>query len=254
MMKVVFLGTGTSQGVPVVACDCRVCRSTDLKDQRLRASVLIETGGKVFVIDAGPDFRQQMLREQVKKLDAILITHEHKDHIGGLDDVRAFNFIQRKAAEVYAGKSVLPVVLREFDYAFGEDKYPGVPEINLHEVGAEPFLVDGISIIPVSAMHHELPVLGFRIGDFAYLTDLSHISPGETEKLAGTRILVVGALRKKVHHSHMNLAQAIELIDSIKPEKAYLTHISHLMGCHAEVENELPSHVSLAFDRLTLSV
>lgn len=253
-MLITFLGTGTSQGVPVVACQCAICHSTDERDKRLRSSVMIEENSRLIIIDAGPDFRQQLLRENVCQLDGILITHEHKDHIGGLDDVRSFNFIQKKAVEVYARQSIHTVVLREFDYAFKEDKYPGAPNIRLHEVVDDPFEIGGISVIPVEAKHNELPVFGYRIGDFSYLTDMSQITEKEIQKLKGSKVVVLAALRKKVHPSHMNLAQALELIEKISPEKAYLTHISHLMGFHAEVENELPENVRLAYDGLKITI
>jgi phosphoribosyl 1,2-cyclic phosphate phosphodiesterase len=253
-MKVTFLGTGTSQGVPVVACDCKVCRSDDQRDKRLRSSVMVEINNKVIVIDAGPDFRQQMLAENVRQLDGILITHEHKDHLGGLDEIRAFNFFQKKPAEVYARSSVHRIIRKDFDYAFAENKYPGVPQINLHAISNRPFELDGIPVIPIELLHNELPVFGFRIGDFSYLTDLSLIKENERKKIMGSKVVVLAALRKKIHCSHMNLAQAVELIDEIKPERAYLTHISHLMGLHEDVENELPAHIRLAYDRLKIII
>lgn len=253
-MKITVLGTGTSQGVPVIACDCAVCSSTSELDKRLRSSVMIETNGKTIIIDAGPDFRQQLLREKVKTIDAILVTHEHKDHIGGLDDVRSFNFLQKKAVDVYAGKEVLPVIRQCFDYAFSDEKYPGVPEIQLHEVSNEAFEIEGIRILPVRALHYKMPVFGYRIGDFAYLTDLSEISEEEQSKLNGVKVVILAALRKKIHYSHMNLEQALELLKKIKPEKAYLTHISHMMGIHEEIEKELPENVWLAYDGLKIEL
>lgn len=251
-MNITFLGTGTSQGVPVVACQCTVCKSTDPRDNRLRSSVLIEESGKTIVIDAGPDFRQQLLRENITKLDGIVLTHGHKDHIGGLDDVRAFNYLQKKAVDIFARREVHQQITKEFDYAFCEERYPGVPEFRLQEISNHPFEVEGIRIIPIEAMHFKLPVFGYRIGSFAYLTDLSFISDEEKEKLSGAKIVVLAALRKKPHYSHMNLSQALELIQEIKPETAYLTHISHLMGLHREVEKELPENVYIAHDGLKI--
>jgi phosphoribosyl 1,2-cyclic phosphate phosphodiesterase len=253
-MKITFLGTGTSQGVPVVACHCEVCSSTDSRDNRLRSSLLLEDGGKTFVIDAGPDFRQQMLRARVDQLDAILLTHEHKDHIGGLDDVRAFNFFQKKAMDVFARHEIHSLIMKEFDYAFTEEKYPGVPDILLHSVGEEPFKVAHLEVLPILAQHFKLPVLGFRILDMVYLTDVSLITEKEKEKLLGAKVVIVAALRKKPHYSHMNLDQALELIEEIRPEKAFLTHISHMMGLHASVAGELPEKVKLAYDGLKIEL
>jgi phosphoribosyl 1,2-cyclic phosphate phosphodiesterase len=253
-MQITFLGTGTSQGVPVIACHCSVCRSADPRDARLRSSVMIEEAERTIIIDAGPDFRQQLLRAGTERLDGILITHEHKDHVGGLDDVRAFNFIQNKAIDVYARAAIHPVVMREFEYAFSENKYPGVPQIRLHEVNGQPFTVAEISVTPIEALHGQLPVYGYRIGDFAYLTDLSALPETELSKLSGLKVLVVGALRRKAHHSHMNLEQALALISALAPERAYLTHISHYMGLHDEVERELPGRVRLACDGLKIDI
>ena len=253
-MDITVLGTGTSQGVPVVACHCPVCLSEDAHDKRLRTSVMVREGGTLVVIDAGPDFRQQMLRESVGKLDGLLITHGHKDHIGGLDDVRAFNWVQKKAMDVYAASQVLEVVEKEFSYAFGEDKYPGVPQINLHPVGEEPFYINGLEIIPIKAMHFEMPVLGFRIGDFSYLTDANQIEPGELDKMRGSRYVIINALRKEKHISHFNLEEAVAILQDLSPEKGYLTHISHQMGFHREVEKELPPNIHLAYDGLKLTI
>lgn len=253
-MKITFLGTGTSQGVPVIACDCEVCRSQDSKDKRLRSSLYLEAGGTHLVIDAGPDFRQQLLRENLRRLDGILLTHGHKDHIAGLDDVRAFNYIQKKAVDIFAQQRVQEQIKKEFAYAFAEDRYPGVPEFHLNTIGDEPFRVNGLEVIPVEALHYRLPVLGFRISDMAYLTDLSHINEKEKTKLYGLKVVIVAALRKKPHYSHFNLDQALHLIDELKPQQAWLTHISHMMGCHAEVETELPENVRLAYDGLTIEI
>ncbi len=253
-MKVKILGTGTSQGVPVIACNCAVCQSTDPNDKRLRAAALIEVDGVNIVIDAGPDFRQQMLREKVNDIDAILITHEHRDHIAGLDDVRAFNFMNQKPVDIYAEKRVQKVIKEEFFYSFEEKKYPGVPQINLHELANEPFEIKGVKLIPIQVFHYKLPVFGFRIGDFAYITDANYISEEEKEKLHGTKYLVINALRKRKHVSHYSLSEALELINELSPKRAYITHISHQMGLHHNVNEELPQGISLAYDGLRLEI
>jgi len=253
-MKITFLGTGTSQGVPVIACGCSVCKSQNSKDKRLRSSILIEINNNVFVVDAGPDFRQQLLRAEVKKLDAIILTHGHKDHIGGLDDVRSFNYIQKRPVDVYLQKEVREAVKNEFSYAFTEHKYPGVPEINMITIKNQAFEINKIEITPIEGLHYKMPVLGYRIGDFSYITDVNYISEKEKEKIKGSEVLVLGALRKEKHYSHFNLEDALNLIDEIKPKKSYLTHISHQMGMYDEVEKELPENVFLAYDGLTLKI
>lgn len=247
-MKITLLGTGTSQGVPVVACNCEVCISDNPKDKRLRCSVLIEMQGKVLVIDSGPDFRYQMLREKVKQLDGIVFTHEHKDHVAGMDDIRAFNYINKKAIDIYATLNVQQTLKREFQYVFDGTKYPGIPEVNLITITNQPFKAAGIDFIPFEVLHHKLPVLGFRIGDFVYLTDANYVSKEERNKIRGAKVLIINALRREEHISHFTLAQALEIIDDLKPEMAYLTHISHQLGLHNEVEKELPAHVRLAYD------
>ena len=247
-MKITILGTGTSQGVPVVACNCEVCTSVNPKDKRLRCSVLVETQGKIIVIDSGPDFRYQMLREKVKQLDGIVYTHEHKDHVAGLDDIRAFNYLNKKAIDIFATLAVQQALKREFKYVFDGTKYPGIPDVNLITITNQPFKAAGIEFIPFEVMHHKLPVLGFRIGDFVYLTDANYISDQERNKIRGAKVLVINALRREEHISHFTLAQALEVIDDLKPEMAYLTHISHQLGLHVEVEKELPSNVRLAYD------
>jgi phosphoribosyl 1,2-cyclic phosphate phosphodiesterase len=253
-LKVIFLGTGTSQGVPVIGCNCSACISDDARDKRLRSSVLIEVDNKVFVVDTGPDFRQQMLREKVKDITAILFTHEHKDHIAGLDDIRAFNYIHKRPMEVYADKRVEKALRREYAYVFAEDKYPGIPKMNVHVIKNNNFYIEDIKIIPIRLMHYKLPIFGFRIADFTYITDTNYIATEEKEKIKGTKILVVNALRKKKHISHFNLEEALALIAEIKPERAYLTHISHLMGKQADVEKELPENVFFAYDGLKLII
>ena len=251
-MKITFLGTGTSQGVPLIACDCEVCRSTDEKDKRLRSSILIEDGEKVFVIDTGPDFRQQMLREDVKRLDAVIFTHEHRDHIAGLDDIRAFNFTMKQAIDIYADDNVENALRRSLWYIFSEDKYPGIPEVNMHHINGEPFTIGQTKFIPIQVMHHLLPVWGFRINNFTYITDANSIPEKEKEKIYGSEVLVLNALRREKHISHFTLDEAIETIKELKPKEAYLTHISHQLGKHADVEKELPPHIHLAYDGLKL--
>ena len=253
-MKVTFLGTGTSQGIPVIACDCHVCTSDDPKDDRLRVSVHIQTDDKSIVIDTGPDFRQQMLRSGVRELDAILFTHEHKDHVAGLDDVRAFNFRTRTNMPLYATERVQKALKREFYYAFEEEKYPGVPDLELHTINKDPFYVGNNEVIPIAVMHYKLPVLGFRIGDFAYITDANYISPEEKRKLSGLKVLVLNALRREPHVSHFTLDEAVQLAQELKAEETYFTHISHLMGTHAETEKDLPDGIHIAYDGLALTV
>lgn len=248
-MKITFLGTGTSQGVPVIACECEVCRSDDPRDKRLRTSILIETDGKSIVVDCGPDFRQQMLRENIHSIDAILVTHAHKDHIGGLDDVRAFNYILKRPTDVYSTQEVSAVIRNEFAYAFHENKYPGVPEIILKHFKNQPFMISGIGIIPIEARHfQEQYVYGFRIHDFTYITDAVEISDKEKEKMAGSKVIVINALRKKKHYSHFNLEEALTILKELHPIRGFLTHISHQMGTYKDVAKELPDFIQLAFD------
>ena len=253
-IKVTLLGTGTSQGVPVVACDCPVCKSSNPKDKRLRTSVLIETPLNTFVIDAGPDFRQQMLREKVSRLDAILITHDHKDHMGGIDDVRAFNWIMQKPMTIFATEASAHTIRKDFSYAFADRKYPGVPEIDLIRIGNEPFSFRDDLIVPVSAFHGELPVLGFRIGDFSYLTDASYVAPDEKEKMRGSKVIILNALRQKKHHSHFTLQEAVAMLQDLNPQKGYLTHISHQMGLHDQICQTLPAGIALGWDGLCFRV
>ncbi len=250
--KLLFLGTGTSQGVPVIACPCAVCASDDPYDKRLRCSVLIQIQGKNILIDAGPDFRQQMLRSKVKRLDAILFTHGHKDHTAGLDDVRAYNYVLQRPMDIYAEERVQEVLKQEFAYIFAEFKYPGIPQLNIHTISEEPFEIDGIQVIPIRAMHMQLPVLGFRIGRLAYLTDANYIAADEKLKLHGLDCFIVNGLRQEPHLSHFNLQEAIDLIEEIQPKKAYITHISHQMGFHRQVQAGLPPNIYLAYDGLEI--
>jgi len=250
-LKVTLLGTGTSQGVPVIACSCPVCASSNPYDNRLRTSALVEVDGKTLLIDAGPDFRQQMLQNHVKNIDAILFTHEHRDHIAGVDDVRAFNFINQKPIEIYAEEQVQDALKCIFSYSFAEKKYPGVPQLNVHDMTTEPLIIAGIRVVPIRAYHYKMPVLGFRIGDFTYITDANYIEEQEKRKIFGTKYLVVNALRKRKHISHFSLREALEFVKEISPKRAYITHISHQMGLHKEVSAELPQGVALAYDGLS---
>jgi len=252
-MKVTFLGTGTSQGVPVIACPCDVCQSLSAKDRRLRSSVMVQTDNATIVIDAGPDFRYQMLRSKVKKLDAILITHCHKDHIAGIDDVRSFNFLQKKPMDIFACKRDQEVIMQEFSYAFNEKSYPGVPEINLHD-NTNNININGIEIKSLPVLHMKMEVYGYRIADFAYITDTNYIPAETLECLTDCKVIVLNALRKERHVSHYNLEEAIKILEFLRPQSAYLTHISHLMGFYEEVKKELPDFIKLAFDGLVLDL
>jgi phosphoribosyl 1,2-cyclic phosphate phosphodiesterase len=250
-VKITFLGTGTSQGVPVIACECNTCLSTDLHDKRLRTSLLLETDGIILLFDAGPDFRQQMLREHVTRLDSILLTHEHKDHISGMDDVRAFNYKSQDAIDIYAEDRVLKAIKKEYSYVFSEYQYPGIPKMRLNSIPEHSFDIKGIKIIPIRVFHYRLPVYGFRLGNIAYITDANYIPEESKEKLYGVKYLVINALRKEKHISHFSLREAIDLIREISPKKAFITHISHQMGCHSEVSKELPPGIMLAYDGLS---
>lgn len=247
-MKVTFLGTGTSQGVPVIGCTCEVCRSLDYRDKRLRSSIHLNINGQSLVIDTGPDFRQQMLRENIKRLDAVILTHAHRDHTAGLDDVRAYNFLQNMSMPVYGTTETLNQIKSDFSYILSSPEYPGLPRLDFHTISENPFQVGSIHVLPLPVLHMRLPVLGFRIGDFSYITDANFISDSTFEKLAGTKVLVINALQQEQHISHFNLNQAIEVVNKINPVHAYFTHISHKMGLHAEVSKELPGNISLAVD------
>jgi phosphoribosyl 1,2-cyclic phosphate phosphodiesterase len=252
-LKVIFLGTGTSGGVPMIGCDCEVCTSTDKKDKRLRSSILVQSAKTTLVVDTGPDFRYQMLRQKIKHVDAIVFTHPHKDHLAGLDDVKAFNFFSKKPMEIYADSLTEEALRRDFYYAFSDTKYPGTPEINLNTINMEPFVVGDIPITPVLVWHLKMPVLGFRFGKFTYITDANRIEDREKEKIKGSEALVLNALRKKKHISHFSLSEAIELAKELKMPNTFFTHISHQLGRHAEIEAELPKGIHLSYDHLELS-
>ncbi|WP_209331955.1 MBL fold metallo-hydrolase [Lunatimonas salinarum] len=253
-MKVTFLGTGTSQGVPVIGCDCGVCRSLDFRDKRLRSSIHLDVKGQSIVIDTGPDFRAQMLRESVHRLDAVIYTHEHKDHTAGMDDIRPFNFKQQGDIPIFGTAKVINQLKAEFSYVFAEKKYPGVPGVAVHEITNEPFDVQGVQFIPVEVRHHRIPVFGYRVQDFVYITDANQIAPSEIDKIRGCRVLVLNALQIPPHISHFNLEEALRMVEVIKPERTYFTHISHRLGTVGEVEKMLPSHVSLAYDGLQIDL
>lgn len=253
-IKITFLGTGTSQGVPVIACTCTVCTSNDVRDTRTRTSILVETSKTRIVIDTGPDFRQQCLREKLNKLDAVVFTHEHKDHIAGLDEVRAFNFINKMVMPVYATAQVNRALQREFAYIFSEDKYPGIPQIDVIDFDDQPFSVGDMTITPINVKHYMMNVKAFRINDFAYVTDANLIENEERNKLKGLDVLVLNSLRREPHISHFTLTEAIEVVRELAPKKAYFTHISHQLGLHELVSRELPSNVELAFDGLQLVI
>ncbi len=253
-IKVTFLGTGTSQGVPLIACPCEVCSSADPRDKRLRSSVLVESTATRLVIDSGPDFRQQLLRERIRRLDAVVFTHEHKDHVAGLDEVKAFNFINHMRMPVYVTENVKKALHREFAYIFEEIKYPGIPQVDVFDFDNDPFTVGDLRLEPINVLHYKLPVKGFRINDFAYITDANFIAGAEKEKLRNLNVLVLNALRRESHVSHFTLDEALAMIRELKPRKAYLTHISHQLGLHATVSKELPENVELAADGLQLII
>ncbi len=253
-LKITFLGTGTSSGVPMIACGCAVCTSTDKKDKRLRSSILVQSQTTTIVVDTTPDFRYQMLRAGVKKLDGVLFTHPHKDHVAGMDDVRAYNFFQKAPMQVYANQLTIEALMREFAYAFADKKYPGIPQIELNAIDMEPFLIGDISVVPILVWHLKMPVLGFRFGNFTYITDANRIDATEKEKIKGSKVLVVNALRKEKHISHYTLNEAVELVKELSICQAYFIHISHQLGRHTDVENDLPPGMHLAYDGLELNV
>ena len=253
-MKVTFLGTGTSQGVPVIGCQCRTCTSWDPHDKRLRSSLLVENLETTIVIDTGPDFRQQMLRAEVRKLDGVLFTHEHRDHIAGLDDIRSFNFLQKRSMDIFGEKRVLQSLRISFPYVFAKDKYPGIPQLVLHDIDERPFKIGSIEFTPIRMLHRDIPVFGYRINDFAYLVDANFISAQEKKKLKGLDKVVIGALRRERHHSHFTLDEAVKLFQELGANECFLTHISHQMGREKEFHELVPDHVQAAYDGLSLDI
>ncbi len=251
-LKITFLGTGTSSGVPMIGCICEVCTSTDKKDKRLRSSILVESDTTTLVIDTTPDFRYQMLRAGVKKLDAVLFTHPHKDHIAGLDDVRAYNYFQHKPMELYANSLTEEAIKREFAYAFSDKKYPGIPNLNLNTIDDKPFMIGDIPVVPVLVWHLKMPVLGFRFGKFTYITDANKIDAEEKEKIKGSEVMVLNALRKESHISHFTLDEAVDMVQELGVPKGFFTHISHQLGKHEAVNAILPQGIELAWDGKTI--
>jgi phosphoribosyl 1,2-cyclic phosphate phosphodiesterase len=252
-LKITFLGSGTSQGVPVIGCRCEVCRSLDYRDKRLRTSIRVEIDSQSFIIDTGPDFRQQMLRENVRRVDAVIFTHAHRDHTAGLDDVRAYNFLQEMDMPVYGTQASLDQLKVEYAYAFSKDSYPGIPRLTLHTIDDSPFSINGVPITPLPVLHLKLPVLGFRFENFSYITDANFIPEETMERLKGTDTLVLNALQIETHVSHFNLREALKMVSRIQPRKTYFTHISHKLGLHATIEKNLPHDVSLAYDGLEIA-
>ena len=251
-IKLIFLGTGTSQGVPMLGCSCIVCKSTNFKDTRLRSSILISINSFNILIDIGPDFRYQMLRTNCPSIDAVLFTHQHRDHTAGIDDLRPIYYKQKNPIPLYAEKIVFDYIYSGFDYLFGVKDYPGKPKFQLNNIINNTFFISNIKVTPIRVMHHKLPVFGYRIGDVSYITDANYISEKEKEKLIGTKLLIINSLQKEKHISHYNLNDTLNLINEIKPKEAYLTHIGHGMGLHNKVEEELPQNIHLAYDNLKL--
>lgn len=253
-MEVTFLGTGTSGGVPLIGCQCEVCKSPNPKDKRLRSSILLRTGTHNIVIDCGPDFRQQMLREDVRALDALVMTHAHKDHTGGIDDIRAFNFIQQKPVIIYCDYATELGIKEQFSYAFTETDYPYLPKMNFVQIEDDVFEVDGLKFLPINVIHGKMPVKGYRIGNFTYITDAKEIMPSELDKIRGTQTLIINALRPEPHYSHLSIQQAIDIVEDIKPERAYFIHMSHQFGLHDVMQAQLPAHITVAYDGLKIEV
>jgi phosphoribosyl 1,2-cyclic phosphate phosphodiesterase len=252
-LTITFLGTGTSSGVPMIGCDCVVCRSADPRDNRLRSSILVRSATTTLVVDTTPDFRYQMLRAGVKKLDGIIFTHPHKDHIAGLDDVRAYNFFSHQPMNIYANEMTQMNIIREFPYAFAETKYPGVPEIRINSIDSAPFWVGDIEVVPILVWHMQMPVLGFRFGNFTYITDANKIEAAAMEKIRGSEYMVLNALRQEKHISHFTLSEAVAMVQQLAVPNAWFTHISHQLGLHAVVDPTLPAGMHLAYDGLSLS-
>ena len=253
-LKITFLGTGTSSGVPMIACGCEVCTSTNQKDNRLRSSIMVQSETTTIIVDTTPDFRFQMLREKIKNIDAVIFTHPHKDHVAGLDDVKAFNYFNKKAIDVYANELTQKTLKNEFYYIFADHKYPGVADINLHLINEDSFVVGDIPVSPIKVWHLNMPVLGFRFGDFTYITDANRIEDEEMQKIKGSQILVLNALRHKAHISHFTLQEAIDIAAALEIPQTYFTHISHQLGLHDEVSKELSPNCSLAYDKLQINL
>lgn len=253
-LKITFLGTGTSSGVPMIACSCEVCTSINPKDNRLRSSIMVQSETTTIIVDTTPDFRFQMLREKLKNIDAVIFTHPHKDHVAGLDDVKAFNYFNKKAIDVYANELTQKTIKNEFYYIFTAHKYPGVADINLHLISEDSFVVGDIPVSPIKVWHLNMPVLGFRFGDFTYITDANKIEEEEMDKIKGSQILVLNALRHKAHISHFTLQEAIDIASLLKIPQTYFTHISHQLGLHDEISKELPANCSLAYDGLKIEL
>ena len=253
-LTIEFLGTGTSSGVPMIGCDCAVCTSTDKKDKRLRSSILVQSEQTSLVVDTTPDFRYQMLRINNRRLNAVLYTHPHKDHLAGLDDIRAYNYFAKKPMDIYANTLTEEALRRDYYYAFSDTRYPGVPELNLITIDSNAFLIGDIPVIPIEVLHHKMPVLGFRFGDFTYITDANKIEEREKEKIKGSKVLVLNALRKEAHLSHFTLQEAVNLAVELEVPEIYFTHISHQLGMHAPINAEIPSHMQLAYDGLKLKL
>lgn len=251
-LKIVFLGTGTSSGVPMIACHCRVCSSPDPKDKRLRSSIMVASASTRLVVDTTPDFRYQMLRANVEKLDAVIFTHPHKDHIAGLDDIRAFNYFQQQPIKVYANQLTQTAIRKEFAYIFSDEKYPGIPQIDMIDIQDQPFWVGDIEVTPIKVWHLRMPVLGFRFRNFTYITDANRIDEEEQEKIRGSEYLVLNALRNEPHISHFTLNEAVSLVRQLEIPQARFTHISHQLGRHQEVNNHLPAGMELAYDNLVI--
>lgn len=254
-MKVTFLGTGTSQGVPMIGCECAVCKSPDPKDKRLRTSIMVSQGGLNVVIDTGPDFRQQMLREDVRQLEAVVFTHEHKDHIAGMDDIRAYNYLQQRDMDIYASPHVQEALKRDYFYVFSNSNYPGIPKAELHTIrNGISFQLAGMKFTPFEVMHLNLPITAFRINDFTYITDANFISEEAKQIIRGSKVIVLNALRKEKHVSHFTLDEAVALMKEFAPEQGYFVHMSHQIGKHEEVNKELPAFIRLAYDGLKLEI
>lgn len=253
-MQVTFLGTGTSAGVPLIGCQCRVCKSNDPRDKRLRTSILLKTGKLTVAVDCGPDFRQQMLREDVRQMDAILMTHLHKDHTGGIDDIRAFNFITHRAIDIYCDYPTELGIKEQYAYVFSETDYPYLPKLKFIRIDDTPFNVGDLNVIPIEVMHATMPVKGFRFGDLTYITDAKTIAKEERDKMRGSKVLIINALRPEEHYSHLTVEQALAVVDDIKPDLTYFVHMSHQFGLHEEEEKKLPANVKVAYDGLKISV